>query len=77
MATYDSYMLRVWRRTGDRDRLWVARLEHLAGGEVWISRSPQDLFAQMAALLECDREVASSAAGDDDSSGIMQGEPRE
>ena len=52
MATYDAYMLRVWRSTVDGTRQWAGQLEHLPDGSDWRFRRPEDLLAHFRSLFE-------------------------
>lgn len=52
MASYDAFMLRVWKRPGDCNRPWVGRLEKLPEGVVWTFDRPQALLGQLRDLLE-------------------------
>jgi hypothetical protein len=51
MPGYDSFMLRVWRRSGADDGQWVARLEHLPDGSTRTFHSLQDLLEELACVL--------------------------
>ncbi len=51
MAQYDSFILRVWRSTGDDGSQWAGRLEHLQQGQSWS-------FGSLEELLEHLRNVA-------------------
>ena len=52
MATYDAYMLRVWRSTVDGTRQWAGQLEHLPDGSACNFRRPQDLLAHFSDLFD-------------------------
>ncbi len=52
MGSHELFMLRVWHRASARDYPWIGRLEHLPDGTIWIARSPQDMLALLAPLLE-------------------------
>ena len=52
MATYDAYMLRVWRSTVDGTRQWAGQLEHLPDGSDWRFRRPEDLLAHFSDLFD-------------------------
>ena len=52
MATYDAYMLRVWRSTLDGRRQWAGRLEHLPDGSACRFRRPEELLEHFSMLFD-------------------------
>ena len=63
-ATYDAYMLRVWRSTLDGRRQWAGQLEHLPEGGVWKFRCPEDLLAHFSNLFDAGTAPAQPRAED-------------
>ena len=51
-ATYDAYMLRVWRSTVEGRCQWAGQLERLPDGSACSFRRPEDLLAHFSMLFD-------------------------
>ena len=51
MTRYDSFLLRVWRRSGTGAGAWAARLEHVQDGCSVRFNTPEALVAYLQATV--------------------------
>ncbi len=51
MTRYDSFLLRIWRRSDAEGEAWAGRLEHVQGGQSLRFTSPEALLSYLHAAI--------------------------